>query len=180
MPQILVAECKQESSSFNPVLSRYEDFAVAMGGEILARHRGVKSEMAGALNVLGSRPDVHVVPAFSARSITSGGELGRGGIDRIAREFLDAIRTAPAVDGVYFALHGAMAAENRARHRRYLLTETQKILGERIPIVLSLDLHGILTDRMLAASDAITMYHTYPHVDFYETGSGPRACCSAS
>jgi len=46
--------------------------------------------------------------------------------------------------------------------------------------VLSLDLHGILTDRMLATSDAITMYHTYPHVDFYETGQRPRARCSAS
>ena len=170
MPQVLVAECKQESSSFNPVLSRYEDFAVAVGGEILARHRGVKSEMAGALNVFGSRPDVQVVPAFSARSITSGGELDAAGFDRIAREFLDAIRTAPAVDGVYFALHGAMVAENEHDTEGYLLAETRKILGERIPIVLSLDLHGILTDRMLAASDAIAMYHTYPHVDFYEIG----------
>ncbi|HEX7513371.1 MAG TPA: M81 family metallopeptidase, partial [Candidatus Methylomirabilis sp.] len=170
MPQVLVAECKQESSSFNPVLSRYEDFAVAVGSEILARHRGVKSEMAGALSLFGSRPDVQVVPAFSARSITSGGELDAAGFDRIAREFLDAIRTAPAVDGVYFALHGAMVAENEHDTEGYLLAETRKILGERIPIVLSLDLHGILTDRMLAASDAITMYHTYPHVDFYDTG----------
>ena len=170
MPRILVAECKQESSSFNPVPSRYEDFTVAVGNEVLARHRGVKSEMAGALSVFGSRPDVQVVPAFSARSITSGGELDAAGFARIAREFLDAIRTAPAVDGVYFALHGAMVAENEHDTEGHLMAETRKILGERIPIVLSLDLHGILTDRMLAASDAITMYHTYPHVDFYETG----------
>ncbi|RPI07074.1 MAG: M81 family peptidase, partial [Zetaproteobacteria bacterium] len=37
-------------------------------------------------------------------------------------------------------------------------------------IVVSLDLHGILTDRMLRHADAVVMYHTYPHVDFYETG----------
>jgi len=36
--------------------------------------------------------------------------------------------------------------------------------------VVSLDLHGILTDRMLQHADAVVMYHTYPHVDFYETG----------
>src|SRR6185295_12550255 len=52
----------------------------------------------------------------------------------------------------------------------YLLQEAHKILGERVPIVVSLDLHGILTDRMLEHSDAIVAYHTYPHVDFFETG----------
>jgi hypothetical protein len=35
--------------------------------------------MAGALSVLGARPDVQVVPAYSARSITSGGELDAAG-----------------------------------------------------------------------------------------------------
>ena len=75
MSKILVAECKQESSSFNPVLSHYEDFSIAAGDDVLARHRGVRSEIAGALSVFGARPDVQVIPAYSARSITSGGEL---------------------------------------------------------------------------------------------------------
>jgi microcystin degradation protein MlrC len=51
-----------------------------------------------------------------------------------------------------------------------LLTAARKILGEGVPIVVSLDLHGILTDRMLEQSDAIVAYHTYPHVDFFATG----------
>jgi microcystin degradation protein MlrC len=74
------------------------------------------------------------------------------------------------VDAVYFALHGAMASENEDDPEGYLLAETRKILGEQIPIVVSLDLHGVLTDRMLQHADAAVMYHTYPHVDFYETG----------
>jgi microcystin degradation protein MlrC len=170
MPKILVAECKQESSSFNPARSHYEDFTIAVGGEALARHRGVKSEMAGALTVFDAHPNLQIVPAYSARSITSGGELDAAGFDRIAGGFLEAIRKAPAVDAVYFSLHGAMVAENEDDTEGYLLAETRRILGEKIPIVLSLDLHGILTDRMLDLSDAIAMYHTYPHVDFYETG----------
>jgi microcystin degradation protein MlrC len=63
-----------------------------------------------------------------------------------------------------------MAAENELDPEGYLLAEARRILGESIPIVISLDLHGIVTDRMLAHSDAVVMYHTYPHVDFYETG----------
>ena len=170
MPTILVAECKQESSSFNPVRSHYEDFTIAAGNEVLARHRGVRSEMAGALGVFAARSDVRLVPAYSARSITSGGELDAAGFDRIAREFLESIRKAQSPDAVYFSLHGAMVAENEDDTEGYLLAETRKILGEKIPIVSSLDLHGILTDRMLESCDAVAMYHTYPHVDFYETG----------
>jgi microcystin degradation protein MlrC len=170
MPRILVAECKQESSSFNPVASHYEDFRIAAGDELLERHRGVRSEMAGALSVFDTRPDVRVVPAYSARAITSGGELDAAGFDRIAQEFLARVRAAGPVDAVYYSLHGAMVARNEDDTEGYLLAETRKIVGETVPLVASLDLHGILTDRMLHHADAVVMYHTYPHVDFYETG----------
>ena len=36
MSRILIAECKQEVSSFNPVPSRYEDFVVTRGEAILS------------------------------------------------------------------------------------------------------------------------------------------------
>jgi len=168
--RILIAECKQEVASFNPVLSHYDDFSVSFGDDLLARHRGVRSEVAGALGVFDARADVQVVPACSARSITSGGILAAADFERIAREFLSSLRGAGHVDAVYFALHGAMASENEDDPEGYLLAETRKILGDLIPIVVSLDLHGVLTDRMLQHSDAVVMYHTYPHVDFYETG----------
>jgi microcystin degradation protein MlrC len=51
-----------------------------------------------------------------------------------------------------------------------LLSEIRKIAGEQVPIVVSLDLHGILTERMLQHANAIVAYHTYPHVDFATTG----------
>ena len=54
--------------------------------------------------------------------------------------------------------------------RDILLAEVRKVVGEHVPIVVSLDLHGVLTDRMLQHSDAIVAYHTYPHVDFAATG----------
>ena len=170
MAKIMVAECKQESSSFNPIPSHYQDFSIAIGPEVLHRHAGVGSEMAGALAVFATQPDIQVVPAYSARAITSGGVLAAADFDRIAGEFLAAVRSAPPVDAVYFSLHGAMEAQNEHDTEGFLLAETRKILGDRIPIVVSLDLHGILTDRMLQHTDAIAMYHTYPHVDFFQTG----------
>jgi len=170
VPKILVAECKQEVASFNPILSHYDDFSVSFGEDVVARHRGVKSEMSGALSAFESHGSAQIVPAYSARSITSAGTLAASDFDRIAKEFLSAVRKAPKVNGVYYALHGAMAAQNEDDPEGFLLAESRKILGEEIPVVVSLDLHGVLTDRMFQHSDAVVMYHTYPHVDFYETG----------
>jgi microcystin degradation protein MlrC len=170
MPRILIAECIHEICSFNPVPTRYEDFFVHVGAAALDYHRGIGSEVSGALQVLSARPDIEIVPTFSARGITSGGTIPAADFARLANEFLNAVRGAGPVDGVYFALHGAMAADNECDPEGYLLAQTRKIVGEHIPLVASLDLHGILTDRMLEHTDAIVVYHTYPHVDFFETG----------
>jgi microcystin degradation protein MlrC len=170
VPRILVAECIHEVCSFNPVPTRYDDFFITTGEPIRTYHREVRTEVGGALDVFGSASDVEVVPTYRARGITSGGTIAAADFGRLAGEFLDALRQAPKADGVYFALHGAMAAEDEDDPEGYLLAETRKILGERVPIVASFDLHGVLTDRMLEHADAIVIYHTYPHVDFFETG----------
>ncbi len=170
MFKILVGECKQEVSSFNPLLSTYADFSVSFGEEIIDVHRGVRSEMGAALSVFGSRADVSVIPTYSARSITSGGTLAAADFARIVDEFCATLRSAPPVDAVYLSLHGAMSAQGEDDPEGLLLAEMRKILGEAIPIVVSLDLHGVLTERMLQHSNAIVAYHTYPHVDFYGTG----------
>lgn len=173
MPRILIAECKQEVSTFNPHLSGYDDFGIRFGDQIVEYHRTVRNEVGGAISVF-DEAGVEMVPAYSAFFITSGGTLAQSAWQRIATEFLDSIRKhvsmGPPVDGIYFCMHGAMASEQECDPEGWLLAQTREIVGERIPIVVSLDLHGILTDQILTHSDAIVAYHTYPHVDFYETG----------
>ena len=171
MLRILVAECHQEVSSFNPIPSRYEDFAVRRGSAFFDYHSGAREEVGGALRVFSERSRGEPIPTYGAKAITSGGTLERADFARIAGEFLDSVRRARPASGAYFALHGAMSADGESDPEGYLLEEARKILGERIPIVVSLDLHAILTSRMLRHSDATVAYHTYPHVDFYETGA---------
>lgn len=168
--RLLVAECIHEVCSFNPVPTRYDDFLVHRGDRMLAYHRGIGSEVVGALGVFAERPGIEVIPTFGARGITSGGTIPAADFARIADEFLSDLRAARPADAAYFALHGAMAAEGEDDPEGYLLAEARKILGEKIPIVASFDLHGVLTDRMLRHTNAIVLYHTYPHVDFLETG----------
>ncbi len=176
MPRILVAECKQEVSSFSPARSRFEDFRVIRGVNLLDHHRRVREEVGGALSVFDADKRVELLPAFGASANTSGGLLGTDSFHRLCDEFLgglsDAGRTGSGpVDAAYFSMHGAMQAEGEDDPEGFLLAEARRILGETIPFVVSLDLHGILTDRMLQHSDAVVAYHTYPHVDFFETGA---------
>ncbi|MEA2598052.1 MAG: hypothetical protein QOF01_4521 [Thermomicrobiales bacterium] len=168
--RVLIAECRQEVSTFNPDPSHYDDFVTSLGDDVISFHDGLRTEPGGAISIFkeaGTEP----VGAYSARAITSNGTLAADAWDRISGEFLSAIRNAPPVDAVFFAMHGAMCAANEVDPEGYLLQESRKILGEEIPLVLTLDLHGIVTDRMLRHADAVVAYHTYPHNDFFETGA---------
>jgi len=171
MSRIAIAECKQEVSTFNPVPSRYEDFRTACGQAVVDYHRTVREEIGGALSVFDAASNVELAPAFAVSSNTSGGVLAAESFDRLSAEFLKGLAEAGRVDAAYFCLHGAMQAENENDPEGYLLQEARRVLGQDIPFVVSLDLHGILTDRMLEHSDAVLAYHTYPHVDFFETGA---------
>ena len=99
--KIFVAECKQEVSTFNPVPSRYADFEICSGEDLLRVHQGRKMEMGGALKIFGDRHDVEIVPGYSARAVTSGGTLSAPDFEKIAAEFLTSVKSAKGVDGVY-------------------------------------------------------------------------------
>ena len=171
VPRVAIAECKQEVATFAAVGSGYTDFVIRHGAELLDYHSSAQEEVGGALEIFGACEHCVLAPAYSAKSIASGGLLAAPDLSRIASEFLESLADAGQVDGAYFSFHGAMAAEDEDDPEGLLLSESRKILGDDVPIVVSLDLHAILTDRMLECSDAIVAYHTYPHVDFRQTGA---------
>ncbi len=170
MPRILIAECMQEISSFNPVPSEYDYFRIQRGDEMLAQ-RGLNLAIGGALAVFEQRDDVAVVPTYAARS-GSAGLLSAAGWQRLSAELLDAVRSRIGeVDAIFVSLHGAMGASGELDPEGALLTAIRDLAGPAMPIVVSLDLHGILTERMLRQIDGLALYHTYPHVDFADTGA---------
>ena len=167
--RILVAECMQEISSFNPLQSGYENFHIDHGSAMLSQ-RGLNTSLGGALAVF-EETALEPVLSIGARS-GSAGLLSAAGWKRLSAEVLESItrHAATGVDGMYFSMHGAMAADGELDPEGYLLSAVRKLLGPDIPIAISLDLHGIMTDRMLRQINGVAIYHTYPHVDFASTG----------
>ncbi|WP_436644487.1 M81 family metallopeptidase [Microbaculum sp. FT89] len=170
MKKILIVECMQEISSFNPVRTDYDYFEIETGEE-LYRHRNRNTAIGGALEVFDGASDVEVVPTIAARA-GSAGPLSWDGWERLSCQILDAVAArVEQVDGIFISLHGAMGADGELDPEGYLLERIRQMAGPDIPIVMSLDLHGILTDRMIRQVDGIAIYHTYPHVDFADTGA---------
>ena len=172
MPQIAMFELMQEISSFNPSETHYDDFVVKQGADWLAGSHGALNEIGGALGVFTDEDDVELVPTISAKSISSGGPFSAASWEKLSAELVESLEGMrdKGIDGAYFCMHGAMASPAEMDPEGYILEKAREILGENIPIVTSMDLHGIVTDRMLKHSDAIVVYHTYPHVDQKETG----------
>ena len=169
MPRILVTGCEQEISTFNPVPCQYDFFTIDRGDELLSNNRGKNSTLGGAVAVLEGA-NCEIIPTWHAQGDASG-PLEHVSFVRMATEFLDALRPhAGNIDGAYFSMHGSMGTTEELDPEGFLLQEARKILGETVPIVISLDLHGVLTARMMRHSSAVVSYHTYPHVDFADTG----------
>ncbi|MBP85970.1 MAG: microcystin degradation protein MlrC [Planctomycetaceae bacterium] len=174
MQRILIAEVKQETATFNPALTLYDDFRIYRGTEIVEKYRGTSTELSGAFDVFDERGGIVVVPTVAADSV-SGGYIEAAGLDRLLGEMIDAVRTNADVEGAYICLHGAMAGENEPDPEGRLLAAIREALGD-VPIVASLDLHAVLTNRMIESADILVPYHTYPHIDHDETGQRAARC----
>ncbi len=83
-------------------------------------------------------------------------------------EILDDLRKAGPVDGVILVLHGAMVAEGYDDCEGDLIARVRAMVGPKVAIGVSLDLHCHFTRKMLNGADVIISYKEYPHTDAVE------------
>ena len=159
----------QESNTFSPLLTTLDDFGLLTGPSLLERWRGTRTEIGGFLDAIHP-PDAEPVPLLAGWAITKG-RIRRQEFARLGQIVDAALRGASPLDGLLLALHGAMCAESVDDAQGALLARARAILGPAVPIVVTLDLHANLTQRVCRAADAVIGYRTYPHIDMYQTGA---------
>ncbi len=76
-----------------------------------------------------------------------------------------------SLDGVYLDLHGAAMVEHFPDAEGELLRRVRAIVGEAMPLTISLDPHANLTEQMVRLVDAAVPFRTYPHVDMKDAGA---------
>src|SRR3954471_3652351 len=170
--RILVAGFQHETNSFAPSPTTYEDFvrggafpALTRGAEVL-QMRDVNIPIGGFIRAMEKRAEL--IPVLWAGA-TPAAHVTRDAFERIAGEIVSAAAQQEP-DAIYLDLHGAMYCEHLDDGEGELLARLRAVVGLRVPIVASLDLHANVTMRMLEAADALTAYRTYPHIDMAETG----------
>ena len=174
MARIAVGGFMHETNCFVPDPTAFTDFAtfsdrppLCRGDEVLSELRESKASMSGFMAAAGARHDLAPLVWASA---TAGGTVTEDGYERIAGELLAALAAALPVDGVYLELHGAMVAAHLEDGEGELLRRVREIVGDRVPIVASLDYHANVTPAMVRHADGLVAFRTYPHLDRKETG----------
>ena len=106
------------------------------------------------------------------------GYVQQSAFDHLADRLIDHINKAPKLDAIYLDLHGAMVTKEYDDAEAELLGRIRKVVGEEIPIAVSLDLHGNLSPKFFEHASCVTVYRTYPHIDLAATGARAQVLLS--
>jgi microcystin degradation protein MlrC len=179
MARIAIGGFMHETNCFVPELTDYQHFArpadrpgILRGEEILTEFAVSGASTAG---FIAGNDGNHQLAALLWTSTTPGGTVTAHAYERIAGEIIGRLSDTLPVDGVYLDLHGAMVSAQHADGEGELLRRVRAVVGEEVPIVISLDYHANVSPAMVAHADAILPYRTYPHVDQYATGQRASA-----
>ena len=175
MARIAVGGWHHETNTFAPTKADYEAFAqpgawpgLTRGPGLLEALKGLNVPLAGFMEV--AREDGHEFAPLLWCYATPSAYVTEDAYERIAGMMCADLEVAMPVDAVYLDLHGAMVSEHFEDGEGELLGRVRAITGPAVPVVTSLDLHTNITEAMVARSDALVAYRTYPHVDMAETG----------
>jgi microcystin degradation protein MlrC len=99
-----------------------------------------------------------------------GGKVTKDAHEWAKESFLALLGKAGPLDGVFLQLHGTAVAEHVDDCEGDLLAAVRGLLGDRIPIIASLDGHANVTPLMVRNASMLIGVKTNPHYDFVPIG----------
>ncbi|MGI9372038.1 MAG: M81 family metallopeptidase [Hyphomicrobiales bacterium] len=166
---ILLAEIMHESNTFNHIATTKIDFESRYwltGNEIPERLKDTNTEIWGVLEQ-ASAWGWRVTHPFAA-SASPSGPMAADDWHEVKQQILSPLKAGESFDAVFLVLHGAMVTKTSLDPEGDLLEEVRALVGPDMPIVVTLDMHANVSQRMVAHSTLMMAYRTYPHVDQYE------------
>lgn len=166
--KVAIAGIKHETNTFSTVNTKLEDYTPRYGEELLDFYVGTRTEIGGFIDVLREK-DIKIVPTIAAGA-TPSGPINRRDFEFMIDKVLQYIKKVGKVDGVLLSLHGAMVANGIPEAEGTLLKAVRRLVGESVPIIITLDLHALVSEMIVSNVDAIFGFDTNPHIDMYERG----------
>ena len=170
MPRIAIISIMLEVNSFSPV-TKEEDFrnsCYLVGDEILEEAAKaapiLAREIKPFIQAMDKSGDWTPVPTVCTY-YEPWGPIEEGFFKRYLAEVRSILENEEPLDGIYICNHGAMAATHDEDPDGELYEMVRQVVGPDIPMVVTVDLHANISERMLDNADIIISYKTNPHVD---------------
>jgi len=163
--RIAVAGFMHESNTFNPLKTDRAAFqaqSLTFGPALLDEWRDAHHEVGGFIEAVTGQGN-ELLPLAMAWA-TPSGPVTDDIFEELTGYLVREIRRLQP-DGLLLALHGAMVTESHLDGDGEILTRLRQGLGNNLPIVVTLDLHGNISGRLVEQSTATVAYRTNPHVD---------------
>jgi len=174
-PRVAIIGVWLESNRQAPV-AREEDFTSYYwleGAAILeaARQRApiIMGEAAAFIKTMDATGPWEPVPILLA-GCHPHGPVDAGLMERFMEIMRAGLATSGPFDAVYVANHGAMLAVGNDDPDGDVIGLAREAAGPHGRVIVTLDLHANISERMVELSDLIVGYRTNPHVDMTERG----------
>ena len=172
MKRVIFGALAHEAASFVPGcvdLQTIRQRGLWESQDIFSPTRGKGQQVDGIIQI-AEEENVSLIPTIIAYGF-AGPPVSDQAYAFVKEKILAGIREhRKSLDGVVLPLHGAMTTESLQDPEGDLIEAVRDEVGPEVPIVVGLDMHCHLTDRMIHQADVIVGYHTHPHVDFVDTG----------
>jgi microcystin degradation protein MlrC len=169
--RVFLAMLSHETNTFSTVptdRAQFEARNLHYGGEIVETFRGTGTCLGGMITA-AERLGAHLLPSVAAAA-SPAGRVTKDIYSHVKDRMLADLAAAGRVDGVLLDLHGAMVPEGIDDGEGDIIAAVRRAVGPDVPIAVTLDLHGNLTQAMATGANLLHGYKTYPHVDMAERG----------
>lgn len=138
-------------------------------GEDITTHNEGKACYVSGMIAAAREENVDLIPTVWIWD--AGPLLLRKTYDDVLDQFLDVLeKNKTEIDGICLAIHGAGCAEGIDCIETYTLKKVREIVGEEMPVAITLDLHANLTKGTVDLAQGVFGIKEYPHTDTYEAG----------
>ncbi len=164
--RIAVAAFSHETCTFCPGQTTVEDWEY-YGPPTRDLLRSTSGYIGGFKRMCEEYGGIELVGVLSPRGSrggSSGSWITKDAFDKYSNLIVDDLRQAGRLDGVFLALHGAMAVTDIPKPEAELVRRVKTAVGD-IPIMVTLDLHANEDDELSKAADAVFIIKRYPHYD---------------
>jgi microcystin degradation protein MlrC len=167
--KFLIAMMKHETNTFSPVptdLQRFRDWGLHEGEAVVGAYKGTNHPTAAFIDI-AAELDAQGVTPVAAEAMPSG-YVARAAYDYLTGRILDALAEG-GFDAAFLDLHGAMVPEGEVDGEGPLLARMRAI-APALPIAVTFDMHGNMTQEIVDNATVINGYKSYPHTDMYASG----------